>query len=96
MFIYMSPSFRFRAQRRIHRTWRPQPETIVQYSFIILTVEGPGPFSLLDQNSDWAESPGTSFLGAQTIEPGWGSGGGCRHCVETGEAWERKGPKPWS
>ena len=30
LFIDMSPSFRFRAHRRTHRTWRPQSETIIQ------------------------------------------------------------------
>lgn len=96
LFVDISPSFRFRAHRRMHRTWRPQPETIVQYCFILLAVVGPGPFSLSAQNSGLAESPGASSLGAQTTEPGCGSGGGYRHCVETGEDWERKGPKSWS
>lgn len=30
LFIDMLPSFRVRAHRRTHRTWRPQSETIVQ------------------------------------------------------------------
>lgn len=70
----------------MHRTWRPQSETIVQYYFIVLATGVPGPFSLSAQNSGWAKSFGVFSLGAQTTEPGCSSGGGCRRCVETGEA----------
>ena len=67
LFIDVSPSFRL---RRMHRIWRSQPETVVQYCFIILAIRGPGPLSLPAQNSGWTESPGASSLGVQTSEPG--------------------------
>lgn len=51
-----------------------------------LAIGGFSPFSLASQNSGWAESRGAFSLGAQTTVTGWGSGGGCRCCVEPGEA----------
>lgn len=86
LFIDVSPSFRLRAHRRMYRMWRSQPETVVQCCFIILAIGGPGPFSLPAQNSAWPQCPGASSRGAQTSEPGCGSGGECRCCVETSEA----------
>lgn len=60
-----------------------------------LAIGGFSPFSLASQNSGWAESRGAFSLGAQTTVTGWGSGGGCRCCVEPGEAWVEKGTKLW-
>ena len=51
LFIDMSPSFRFRAHRRMHITWKPQSKTVVQCCFIVLAAGGPGPFSLSAPNS---------------------------------------------